>query len=163
MSTFECFLEIDGITGGSQDSRHRDEIDVLSFSWAESQAAAVQSGLGAGVGKVHAQDLEVMARTSRASPQLMVACASGRHIARARLTCRASGAVDAEFLVMTLSKVLVSSYRVAGVAGSGGALPTDEIALNFREIEVEYRPRSADGALDNAVTGVWNLQEDRGG
>lgn len=162
MSAFDCFLEIDGITGESQDSGHRGEIDVLSFSWAESQVAPVQSGLGAGVGKVHAQDLEVTARTSQASPQLMVACASGRHIARARLTCRASGVVDAEFLVMTLSKVLVSSYRVAGMAGSVGALPTDQIALNFREIEIEYRPRRPDGALDHAVTGVWNLQENGG-
>jgi type VI secretion system secreted protein Hcp len=161
MSTFDCFLEIDGITAESQDSGHRDEIEVLSFRWGESQYAPVQSGLGAGVGQVRVQDLEVMARTGRASPGLMVACANGRHIAKARLTCCLSGVVDEEFLVINLSTVLVSSYHVAGVAGGAGALPTDEIVLNFRDIKIEYRARRSDGSLDSAV-GEWDVRQNRG-
>jgi type VI secretion system secreted protein Hcp len=164
MSTFDCFLAIDGIPGESQDSKHVDEIDVLTFSWAESQAAPVQSGLGAGVGRVHIQDLEVTARTSKASPKLMLACASGAHFASARLTCRAAGVGDTEFLVMTLSRVLVSGYHIAGMAGGDGALPTDQITLNFKEIKIEYRQRRVNGSLDNpAITAEWDVQEDRGG
>jgi type VI secretion system secreted protein Hcp len=123
MSAFDCFLQIEGIPGESQDSRHPDEIEVLSFSWGESQHAPVQSGLGAGVGQVRVLDLEVRAHASKASPKLMVACANGRQIAKARLTCCLSGLGDAEFLVITLSDVLVSGYHVAGTGG--GTLPTD--------------------------------------
>ena len=162
MSAFDCFLEIDGITGESGDSRHRDEIDVLRFGWGESQHAPVQSGLGAGVGQVRVEDLEVTAGASKASPKLMVACASGRHIATARLTCRLPGLADAHFLVITLTNVRVSRYHVAGAAGVGGVSPTDEIALNFRDIKIEYRARRPDGTLENAVTGEWNVQENRG-
>jgi type VI secretion system secreted protein Hcp len=162
MSTFDCFLEIDGITGESQDSGHPDEIDVLRFGWGESQHAPVQSGLGAGVGQVRVEDLEVTAVSSKASPRLMVACASGRHIATARLTCRMPRLVDAQFLVITLSNVRVSRYHVAGAAGVGGALPTDEIGLNFRDIKIEYRARRPDGTWESAVTGEWNVQENRG-
>ena len=162
MSTFDCFLELDGITGESRDSRHRDEIDVLRFGWGESQHAPVQSGLGAGVGQVRVEDLEVRARTSKASPKVMVACASGRHIATARLTCRLPGLADAQFLVITLSNVRVSRYYVAGAASVDGMLPTDEIALNFRDIKIEYRARRPDGTWESAVMGEWNVQENRG-
>lgn len=163
MSAFDCFLQIEGITGESQDSRHPDEIEVLSFSWGESQHAPVHSGLGAGVGQVRVLDLEVMAHASKASPKLMVACASGRQIAKARLTCCLSGVGDAEFLVITLSDVLVSGYHVAGTAGGGGTLPTDEVLLNFQDIKIEYRARRPDGSLDSAVTGEWNVRENREG
>ena len=160
MSAFDCFLQIEGITGESQDSRHPDEIEVLSFSWGESQHAPVQSGLGAGVGQVRVLDLEVMARAGKASPKLMVACANGRQIAKARLTCCLSGVGDAGFLVITLSNVLVSSYHVTGTAGGGGRLPTDEVLLNFQAIKIEYRARRPDGSLDS-VTGEWNVRENR--
>lgn len=161
MSTFDCFLKIDGITGESQDAEHRDEIDVLGFSWRESQHPPVQTGLGAGVGQVRVEDVEVTARTSKASAKLMLACASGVHLAEARLTCCLPGVRDAEFLVITLSSVLVSSYRIAGDAG-GGALPTDEITLNFRDIKIEYRALRADGSLESAVTGEWDVQANSG-
>ena len=161
MNVFECFLEIDGITGESQGLSNRDGIDVLRFGWGESQHAPTQSGLGAGVGQVRVGDLEVTAGTNGASPKLMVACASGQHIATARLTCSLPDAVNAPFLVITLSSVRVSRYQVAG-ATADGTLPTDEIALNFREIKIEYCARRPDGALGQAVTGEWNVQENRG-
>jgi len=162
MGAFECFLEIDGIAGESQGSSHRDGIDVLRFGWGESQHAPVQSGLGAGVGQVRVEDLEVTAGTSRASPKLMVACASGQHIATARLICRLPESANAQFLVISLSNVRVSRYRVAGAVTAGGTLPTDEIALSFREIKIEYCARRSDGGLEQAVTGEWNVQENRG-
>lgn len=162
MSTFDCFLKIDGITGESQDAEHRDEIDVLSFRWRESQHPPVQTGLGAGVGQVRVEDVGVTARTSKASAKLMLACAGGVHLAEARLSCCLPGVHDAEFLVITLSGVLVSSYRIAGDAGGGGALPTDEITLNFRNIKIEYRAAREDGSLESAVTGQWDVQANRG-
>jgi type VI secretion system secreted protein Hcp len=161
LSAFHCSLEIDGITGESLDSRHRDRIDVLSFSWSETQNVPVQSGLGAGVGKVHVTDLHLVARTGTASPRLMVACASRQAIPAARLTCHLAGTVDAEFLVVTLAGARVTSYQVAGAVDSD-ALPTDEIALHFADIKIEYRVRRPDGTLGSVVTGEWNVRENRG-
>ena len=33
----DMFLKIDGIPGESTDDRHKDEIDILSYAWGESQ------------------------------------------------------------------------------------------------------------------------------
>ena len=82
------FLKIDGIPGESLDAKHKDEIEVLSWSWGETQPAPVSAGGGAGSGKVAMGDLQVNAQTSRASPQLLLACASGKHLKSAVLTGR---------------------------------------------------------------------------
>lgn len=39
----DMFLKIDGIPGESTDARHRDEIDVLSYNWGESQPPTASS------------------------------------------------------------------------------------------------------------------------
>ena len=53
------FLDIAGIKGGSTDAKHKDEIEVLSWSWGASQAGTLGSGGGAGAGKVTFQDMQV--------------------------------------------------------------------------------------------------------
>ena len=37
MAAFDYFLRLDGIPGESTDAKHKGEIDVLSWSWGESQ------------------------------------------------------------------------------------------------------------------------------
>ncbi len=49
MAVVDFFIKIDGIDGESQDSMHKGEIEVLSFSWGETRTGAQGGG---GVGKV---------------------------------------------------------------------------------------------------------------
>jgi len=74
----DYFLKINGIPGESQNPRHQGEIEVESFSWSESYLASA-----GGTGKVHMQDLHITKPIDKASPLLMLACASGRHFTSA--------------------------------------------------------------------------------
>jgi len=47
----DYFLKLDGIKGESKDSKHKDEIDLLSFSWGATQTGAHASGGGGGPAK----------------------------------------------------------------------------------------------------------------
>jgi type VI secretion system secreted protein Hcp len=73
-------LEIDGIKGESTDAKHPNTIEIESYSWGASNDGSAAHGSGAGAGKVHFQDLHFTAQVSKASPELLLACASGRHI-----------------------------------------------------------------------------------
>ena len=46
MSAVDYFLKIDGIQGESRDERHKDEIDIESFSWGETQSGSFAAGGG---------------------------------------------------------------------------------------------------------------------
>lgn len=153
----DYFLKIDGIDGESGDKKHKDEIQLESFSWGEVQTGASAAGGGGGAGKVDMQDFHFVMSVNKASPKLFLACANGEHIKKAVLTCRKSGKEQQEYMKWTMSDMLVSSYQTGG--SSGATIPTDQVSLNFSKIEVEYKPQKPDGSLDSPITAGWNLKE----
>ena len=90
MAEAEYFLKIDGIPGESLDASHPDEIDVLSWSWSETQVPGPVGGEGES-GKVKMEDVNFVVLESRAIPKLFLACATGNRIPQAILTCRRPG------------------------------------------------------------------------
>ena len=44
----DMFLKIDGIKGESQDKKHKDQIDLMSWSWGASNAGSHSTGGGGG-------------------------------------------------------------------------------------------------------------------
>jgi type VI secretion system secreted protein Hcp len=152
----DYFLKIDGIPGESKDAKHKDEIDALAFSWGVSQSGSPASGGGGGAGKAVFEDLLVVARTSKASPKLWLACASGQHIKSAVLTCRKAGKAQLEFLTITLTDVTVSSYEIDG---SDEELPLDQIALSFAKVETAYTGQDPTGKAQPPVKAAWDLKK----
>ena len=159
MAAVDYFLKIDGIDGESLDAKHKGEIDVASWSWGESRTGSLATGAGGGAGKVQMQDFHFSARTSKASPKLMLACATGEHIKKAVLTCRkAGGDQQVEFLKYTMSDCLISSYQIAGQQSD---IPEDSPSLNFAKIEIEFRAQNPDGTLAAPVNAAFDFRTNK--
>lgn len=155
MAGVDYFLKIEGIKGESTDSKHKEVIDVQSWSWGQSNAASFGTGGGGGAGKVQMQDLHFTATVSKASPVLMLSCATGKHVGKAELIARKAGGEQEEYYKITLTDVIVTSYQIAGSSGGGG-LPMDQVSLNFTKFEMEYKPQDEKGKLGSAVKGGWD-------
>lgn len=160
MAAVDYFLKIDGIEGESQDAKHKNEIDLESWSWGETQSGTYSVGGGGGAGKVAMQDFHFVMRINKASPKLMLACASGQHVKSAILTCRKAGGEQQEFLKYTFTDLLVSSYQTGGSA-NGDIVPVDQIGLNFAKMEVEYKEQKPDGTLGGSVKAGWDLKQNK--
>ena len=160
MAAVDYFLKIDGIQGESRDDRHKDEIDIESFSWGETQSGTFAVGGGGGAGKVSMQDFHFTMPVNKASPALFLACAQGDHIKNAILTCRKAGKDQQEFMKVTMNDVLVSSFQIGGAEG---VVPTDQISLNFAKIEVEYQEQDATGKLVGSIKKWFDLKSMKGG
>jgi len=156
----DFFLKLDGIPGESKDAKHPAEIQLESWSWGESNAGTFGSGGGGGAGKVSMQDFNFTMSVNIASPKLMLACAAGDHIKSAILTCRKAGGMQQEYLKITFSEVLVSSYQIGGSGGSD-MLPVDSISLNFTKLEYEYKPQKPDGTLDAATKVGYDVKANK--
>src|SRR6185295_9713929 len=116
----DIFAKIGDIKGESTDDKHKDEIDVLSFSWGVTQTGTLAHGSGGGEGKAQFNDFNFTTNVSKASPALFLACASGTHIKEATIAVRRKGAGDKgqeDYLVIKMSDVLVSSYQSGGSSG----------------------------------------------
>lgn len=158
----DIFLSIGEIKGESIDDKHKDEIDVMSFSWGVTQTGTLAAGGGGGAGKAQFQDFHFTSNTSKASPKLFLACASGEHLKDATLFVRRGGEVgksQGDYLTIKMNDALVSSYQTGG--SSGGDRPTDQISMNFAKIEFTYKPQKPDGTLEAAVKAGWDLKANK--
>jgi type VI secretion system secreted protein Hcp len=160
VAAVDYFLKIDGIDGESPDAKHPNEIQIMSWSFGETQAGSHSGGGGGGAGKVVMQDFNFTMHTNKASPKLFLACANGEHIKSAKLTCRKAGKEQQEFLLWTFSDLLVSSYQTGGSEGSS-VLPVDSISLNFAKVEIGYKPQKADGTLDAENKAGYDLKKNQ--
>jgi type VI secretion system secreted protein Hcp len=162
MAAVDYFLKIDGIQGESKADKHKDEIDIESFSWGATQSGTFAAGGGGGAGRVSMQDFRFTMGVNKASPALFLACAQGDHLKNATLTCRKAGKDQQEFMKFTMSDVLVSSFQTGG-SGGGDVVPTDQISLNFAKIEVEYKEQDATGKLVGSIKKWFDLKSMKGG
>ncbi|HEV7804405.1 MAG TPA: type VI secretion system tube protein Hcp [Solirubrobacteraceae bacterium] len=156
----DYLLELDGIKGESSDKKHKDTIEISSFSWGVSQTGAHSSGGGGGAGKAAFQDLHFSTRVSKASPLLFKRAATGEHIKKATLFVRKAGGSQEEYMTIKLTDVLVSSYEV-GPDEAFGSIPTDQVSLDFSKIEYDYRPQLSDGRLGAPIHGGWDLKTNK--
>lgn len=158
MAQVDYFLKIKEVEGESNDAKHKNEIDVEAWSWAETQGGTGGfSGGGGGAGKVSMGDFNFTMRVNKASPKLFLYCASGKHIPEATLTCRRAGDEQQEYLKYKFTDILISSYQTGG--SNGDVVPMDNISFNFSKIEVEYAPQKADGKLDSPQKAGWDLKK----
>lgn len=142
----DYFLKLEGINGESRAAGHRGEIDVMAWSWGELQAG----GGGGGAGGLDLESLRFRMRPNRASPRLMLACATGQHIPEATLTVRQdSRNAGSDYLQIRLEDVLVSSYQPSA---AGSRLPVESLSLSYTKVELTYRLVRRNGTLGPPIT-----------
>ena len=159
MAAVDYFLKIDGIDGESQDSKHKNEIDVQAWSWGASNATNSISSGGLGGGKVSMQSFSFTMQVNKASAKLMLACATGEHIKSAELTARKAGKDQQEFLKIKFSDLIVSSFNTGG--NSSDTKGVDQIGMDFSKIEYEYKEQKADGTLGGSVKTGWDVKQNK--
>ena len=147
MAAVDYFLKIDGIPGEATDSKHKDEIQLLSWKWGEKQSGTMaHGGGGGGAGKVAMKDFAFDMHVNLASAKLLLACATGNHIKSAVLTGRKAGGTQQEYLKITLTDVIVSGFKTGGHSQTE-IVPTDSVNLNFAKILYEYKKQDEKGNM----------------
>jgi type VI secretion system secreted protein Hcp len=154
----DIFLKLGDIKGESADSKHKDEIEVLSFSWGVTNSASISQGGGAAAGKATFQDLAIVHNFDKASPLLMQACATGTHLKEATITHRKAGKGQQEYLIIKMNDILVTGVTHAGTSGEQ---PSESVSLAFAKVAVEYKPQRPDGSLDAAVNFKYDLKANK--
>jgi type VI secretion system secreted protein Hcp len=149
----DYFLKLDGVPGDSV-NKVRDQIQLLSFSWGASNPTRAAAN-GRRTGRPTISDFSFTATTSKASPTLFADCVTGKNHPTAVITgLRSGGDTQVEFLKITLSDVLVSSYQTSAAS----EVPTDSASLNFAKIVYSIIPQDTAGTAQPPVTGTWDVR-----
>lgn len=155
----DIFAKIGDIKGESLDSAFKDQIEVFSWSFGVSQPGSMGIGTGGGQGKASFQDFTFVHNMDKASPNLLKACATGKHFPEASVTARKAGEGQKEYLVFKFSDVLITSVAPGGSSGSDAL--QEQVSLQFSKIELEYKPQKADGSLDAGVFFKYDVKANK--
>jgi type VI secretion system secreted protein Hcp len=156
----DIFAKLGDIKGESADAKHKDEIEVLSFSWGVTNAAPAGPGGGAGAGKATFSDLSFVHHIDKSSPVLMQACATGVHLKEATITHRKAGKAQNEYLIVKMNDILITGVMHSGTADQPEAA-AETVTMSFAKVAVEYKPQRADGALDAGVFFKYDLKANK--
>lgn len=155
----DVFLKVDGIKGESTDVNHKDEIELLAWSWGASEVFIVSGGGGTVGGKPKFADLVVTKYVDKTSPKLLRDCLIAAHIKDVVLTQRRAGAGKLNFLVITLKDALVASLN--DVEADAAPLPVETVQFTFAKVIYEVIPQKSNGQPDTPVTLRWDVKANK--
>jgi type VI secretion system secreted protein Hcp len=145
--SFDAFLKIDGIPGESSDDKHKNEIDVLSFSFGISRRNDK--------GRPSIADFSIVKTVDTSSPLLFDAACQGDSLKSALFTARKAGKGQQEYIKITFEEVIITSVQHSGAPGTE-SLPMDSLSLDFRSMEMEVFKQNPDGSLGGSTKTVCN-------
>ncbi len=137
MST-NMFLMLDGIAGESDDEKHPNWCEIISWGHTFTQLTnPMRTSSGQTVEKCTHENLTFAKYVDCSSPDILKAVWGGKQINEAYIVCyRADGNnVPVLYLQVILTDVVVSSYTIG--AGEGN-LPQEDIGLSYSKIQYEY-------------------------
>lgn len=161
MAKADMFLSVKGakhgvIRGESTDSAHKDQIEVVSWSWG---MRSPDLG-GEATGKRSFSELRIFKHVDRATPTLYSALASNETLSNVTLTVRKSGGDAKDYFTIGIEKARLTAIEThSGELDHPEAL-LEEVRFAFRKIDMTYKPQSGDGQLGGAVT--YNDEIDAG-
>jgi len=160
MANADYFLKIKDIPGESQAKDHKDEIEVLSFSWGAQNSGSSSHGTGAGSGVASVQDFHFTMVINKASAKLFDACCTGKHIADGVFVARRAGGTQLPYLTYKFTNLLISSYQTGGSGGGGDVRPVESISFNFEQADIDYQQQNEKGEKMGApVIANWNVKQ----
>jgi type VI secretion system secreted protein Hcp len=161
---FDAFLKIEGIPGESTDDKHKDWIEILSYSFAVTQKASGSASTAGGASSQRANfsDFSIVKALDKASPKLFEACASGKHLATVTLELCRAGGNKVKYMEYKMSNCIISSVRPGGSSHASETLPLEEVAFNFGKIELSYtQQKRSDGSGGGQVAAGWDLEKNK--
>src|SRR5687767_6028196 len=132
----DMFLSVKGaktgiINGEAQDDQHKNEIEVLAWSWGMQGKASL--GGGGATGKATIRELKITKRVDKASTALMAAVRTNEAIKQALLTVRKAGKFPLEYLKIKIEDGRVMSLDIDGGDDSGGPALIENVTFSFNK------------------------------
>lgn len=154
----DMFIKFEGpdIQGESQDQAHRDEIDVLSWSFGADMALSYDAGGAPRTTKAVFNEFTFSKYVDKASPSLFLTLARGEHFAKVTFTVRKAGVEPIDYLIITMEQVIVTS--LSSGSGLGEDRIPENVSLNFGKINYEYVTIVPDGTPGGSIIFSWDIE-----
>lgn len=153
------YLKVDGADGEATDEKHKNWIDVESWSWGASQPQSTATGHGMGQARVTLHPLSVTARVNKGSNTLFLYCCNGKHIPKVVLEQTKAGESQQVYLKLTLEDAIIENFQTAG--SGGGEVPMANFSFSAVKNKIWYAPQDEKGNVSGGDEKGWDVKENR--
>lgn len=154
----DVYLQIEGIKGESQDSKHKDWIECASVHWGITQPRSATASTSGGhtAERAELQDISVTKMADLSSPILMQCCAMGKTIPKAKLEfMRADGQGNPiKYFEIELENIIIGAVYPGIETGS---FLGEHLCLKFSKVKWKYTQQKISGGIGGSTVGGWDL------
>ena len=162
---FDGFIKIDGIPGESTDAKHKDWIELLSYSHSVEQpiSKTASSSGGASAERANLGAFYITKTVDKASPKLFDAAVTGKHIKEIVVEVCRSGGEKQKYYEIKMEHVLISNYTHDGNnAGADAQFPTETVVFAPGKIIVTYvQQKRTDGQGSGQIAAGWDAMQNK--
>jgi type VI secretion system secreted protein Hcp len=153
----DYFLKLDGIQGESQDAAHKNEIQVLSWSWGAANVSSVSGTGGSGAGKVDMSDVSMMLNFDKSTPKFFKSVCAGTHIASGTLSAIKAGGNGKPYLKVDFKEIFVTGLQMS----AAGEVPAVSLSFTYDEIKIDYSAQDEKGNLASVGPVTMNTKQNK--
>jgi type VI secretion system secreted protein Hcp len=153
----DYFLKLDTVDGESTDKDHKNQIQLLSFSWGASNTSSVAGTGGSGAGKVDLSDFSVMTFFDKATPKLFKNITKGTHFKTGNVEAVKSGSDGKPYLKLDFKEMFCTSLQMS----ASNEIPTVSISFSYNEVKMEYFAQNEQGNLVSTGAVTYNVKENK--
>ena len=158
----DAYLKIEGISGESEDDKHKQWIEVSNVLYAINQPRAetvsTAGGLTSGRAELYPITFKKLADIS--SPVLLQTCAAGKTIAKAIFEFMRA---DSDGKPIRYFKIELENLMIASItpdSGDGGVI-SERIQLAYAKIKWNYTRQSNRGGAQGNTSGGWDCSANK--
>ncbi|MEO5694327.1 MAG: type VI secretion system tube protein Hcp [Usitatibacter sp.] len=156
------YLKLGDIKGESVDVKHKDQIEILSFT--QSWISPFEGGFGgAGVGKVQCGPVTMMKNIDKSSPLLLKGVATGEYFDTAVVSfgvTDSTGRAASDYYTISMDNVFVTELSQTDEKDPNRIF--EKLVLNAQVFTFKYQPQSAKGSLGDPVIFKWDCAQNKG-
>lgn len=157
---FDAFIWIDSIPGESQDSAHRNWIEVTAFNLCATQGISrtASSSGGATVGRVYLSDFGIVKLIDSSTPKIFQACCTGQHLKEVVLSLYRAGGEKQKYMEVTFEEVIICGVESGNLFDkSPSSFPEEVVRFDYARVKVIYSQQSrASGLLIGQISAGWD-------
>ena len=155
-----AYIKMPDIKGESQEQNHKEWVYVESVSLPVHRS--IQDG-ATGVGRSNGEtvlgDIVIVKTWDSSTPSLAEACANGKYMDEVLIhLCSTINKKNVTNMELKLKSVIISSYSFHATS-SQDPVPTEEITLNYTDIEWTYKKFDDMGEDDGNFPAKYSTQE----
>jgi type VI secretion system secreted protein Hcp len=155
-----AYLKIKTIEGESTESNHTNWIEVVAFNHSihQQDSGSVSTSGSLTAGRSDHAYFTITKQVDKATPKLMLACASGEDVQEVTLELVRAKSSTEKITYMTVKlspSVLIASVAFSG-SGGGESLPLEEVSFKYSKIDWIY---TSTGTEQGQIATAYDLSK----